>query len=75
MRIGRCIRNETSVTVEVPASLSPSLQRHPADCTYFDPIMTALPPTLSEMASTCRELCLEGFKFSIHSRRDDAAEP
>ncbi len=43
--------------------MSLSLQTHPTDVRYFDPIMTSIPATISDLIPTQRDLHLEGFDF------------
>ena len=39
------------------------LQTSPTDLRHFDPMLTALPPTITDLVSTDRALYLEGFDF------------
>lgn len=38
-------------------------QTHPTDCSYFDPIITSLPPTLNDLATTGTDNYIDGFDY------------
>lgn len=38
-------------------------QTNPTDCSYFDPVLTSLPPTLSELVTDNASSPIEGFNY------------
>ena len=50
------------------------LQTSPTDLRHFDPMLTALPPTITDLVSTDRALYLEGFDFVAANNFDYAEE-
>ena len=58
-------------------SLSPlnhHLQTSPTDLRHFDPMLTALPPTITDLVGTDRALYLEGFDFVAANNFDYTEE-